>query len=74
MVSSDSAYKANYLAWFDFSVAIGIFLFDLAENLIHFAYSYMVFGTLILHAATSSKLIHMKLCLTAWFLKLYCQF
>ena len=28
MVSSDSVYKANNLAWYDFSVAIGIFLFD----------------------------------------------
>lgn len=43
MVSSDSAYMENYIAWFDFSVYIQIFVFDFACNLMYFVYSHMIF-------------------------------
>ena len=40
LISPDSAYKTHYLAWLHYSVTTGIFLFDFAWKLIHFAYSY----------------------------------
>lgn len=60
LVSSDSTYKAKFLALLDLSVAIGILLFDFAWKLKHFAFSYLVAAGIfhhILNVVNCSELI-----------------